>query len=154
MIRAIIARAARLDYINFLLTNRIPRRLATDFMGWFARIEQPLVYNVSLRIWRLFSDLDLSDAAESRFTSLHACFTRRLRPGARPFVADPAIVASPCDAIVGACGAVTDGHLLQVKGMSYHLAELVDDEAHAASLVGGTYVTLRLTPSMYHRFHA
>ena len=24
--------------LNFLLTNRIPRRLATRFMGWFSRI--------------------------------------------------------------------------------------------------------------------
>ena len=29
--------------VNFLLTNRIPRRLLTRFMGWFSKIEQPLV---------------------------------------------------------------------------------------------------------------
>ena len=29
--------------LNFLLTNRIPRRLLTRFMGWFSQIEQPLV---------------------------------------------------------------------------------------------------------------
>jgi phosphatidylserine decarboxylase len=154
MIRAIIARVSRSDRVNFLLTNRIPRRLATTFIGWFVRIEQPLVRDLSLRIWRMFSDLDLSDAAETRFASLHACFTRRLQDGARPFVADPNIVASPCDAIVGACGTVMDGRLLQIKGFSYKLADLLDDEAHAASLAGGTYVTLRLTAAMYHRFHA
>jgi phosphatidylserine decarboxylase len=114
MIGVLIARVAASDRVNFLLTNRIPRRLATTFIGWFARIEQPLVRDLSLRIWRLFSDLDLSDAAETSFASLHDCFTRRLREGARPFAADPAIVASPCDAIVGACGTVTDGRLLQI----------------------------------------
>jgi phosphatidylserine decarboxylase len=154
MIRAIIARVSQSDRVNFVLTNGFPRRLATTFVGWFARIEQPVVRDLSMRIWRLFSDLDLSDAAETRFTSLHACFTRRLRDGARPFPADPAIVASPCDAIVGACGPVTDGRLLQVKGLSYRLGHLLDDEAHAASFAGGSYVTLRLTASMYHRFHA
>ena len=34
--------------INFLLTNRIPRRLATRLMGWFSRIEQPLVRDLSI----------------------------------------------------------------------------------------------------------
>jgi phosphatidylserine decarboxylase len=154
MIRTVIARLSRFDRVNFVLTNCLPRRLATTFIGWLVRIEQPLVRDLSLRLWRLFSDLDLSDAADSRFASVHACFTRRLRDGARPFVADPAIVAAPCDAIVGARGTVTDGTLLQVKGFSYRLGELLDDEAHAASLEGGSYVTLRLTASMYHRFHA
>jgi phosphatidylserine decarboxylase len=154
VIRAVIARLAARDRVNFLITNGFPRRLATGFMGWFARIEQPFVRDVSLGLWRLFSDLDLSDAADTRFSSLHACFTRRLRDGARPFAADADIVASPCDGIVGACGIVTDGSLLQVKGFSYSLAELFDDEAHALDMEGGTYVTLRLTPTMYHRFHA
>lgn len=154
MIRAIIARVSRSHRVNFVLTNGFPRRLATTFIGWFVRIEQPFVRDMSLRIWRLFSDLDLSDAAETRFASLHACFTRRLRDGARPFPADPAIVAAPCDAIVGACGNVADGTLLQVKGSSYRLGDLLDDDAHAASFAGGSYVTLRLTASMYHRFHA
>ena len=154
MIRAIIALMSQSDRVNFVLTNGIPRRLVTTFIGWFVRIEQPFVRDLSLRFWRLFSDLDLSDAAETRFASVHACFTRCLRDGARPFPADPAIVGAPCDAIVGACGNVADGRLLQVKGSSYRLGDLLDDEAHAASFVGGSYVTLRLTASMYHRFHA
>jgi phosphatidylserine decarboxylase len=154
MIRAVIARLAGADRVNFLITNCIPRRLATRLAGWFVRIEQPLVRDVSLKIWRLFSDLDLTDAAETSFPSLHACFTRRLRAGARPFAADPAILAAPCDAIIGACGTIADGQLLQVKGSSYSLAHLLDDPAHAAALAGGTYVTLRLTAAMYHRFHA
>ncbi len=48
--------------INFLLTNRIPRRLATQFIGWFSRIEQPLVRDLSIAVWRLFADLDLREA--------------------------------------------------------------------------------------------
>ena len=48
--------------LNFLLTNRIPRRLATRFMGWFSQIEQPLIRDLSIGTWRLFSDLDLSEA--------------------------------------------------------------------------------------------
>ena len=154
MIRGVIARLSSSDRVNFLLTNGFPRRLATTLVGRLARIEQPFIRRKSLAIWRLFSNLDLSDAADTDFASLHACFTRRLRPGARPFAADPSILASPCDAIVGACGTVADGELLQVKGFSYSLGDLLDDEAHAASLAGGTYVTLRLTASMYHRFHA
>ena len=140
--------------VNFLFTNRIPRRLATRFMGWFSRIEQPLVRDLSIGIWRLFSELDLSDAKEVRFRSLHHCFVRELKDGARPIDADPDILVSPCDAIIGASGQVEDGLLLQIKGFPYALRDLLADDEHAARYRNGRYVTLRLTSGMYHRFHA
>jgi phosphatidylserine decarboxylase len=142
------------EEVNFLLTNRFPRRLLTRFMGWFSRIEQPLVRDMSLRAWRFFSDIDLGDAKRTRFRSVHDCFTRELKPGARPIEMDPSILASPCDAIVGASGTVEDGKVLQVKGFPYALEELFGDAAHAAEFHNGRYVTLRLTSAMYHRFHA
>ena len=140
--------------INFLLTNRIPRRLATRWIGWLSKIENPLVARASIAIWRQFADLDLSDARQQSFKSLHACFTRALKPGARPVDADARVLASPCDAIVGACGTVAGTELLQAKGFPYTLGDLLADPALVEAYRGGTYVTLRLTSSMYHRFHA
>ena len=149
-----LARIGAHDGINFFFTNRIPRRLATRLVGWISRIEQPLVARASIALWRQFGDVDLSDAETTRFASMHACFTRRLKTGARPVDADPAVLASPSDAIVGAGGAITGDALLQVKGLTYSLAELLGDAGEAARLVGGRYVTLRLTAGMYHHFHA
>jgi phosphatidylserine decarboxylase len=140
--------------LNFLLTNRIPRIAATRFMGWFSRIESPWLARVSIAVWRLFTELDLSEAQETRFRSLHACFTRALKPGARPIDRRPGVVTSPCDAIVGACGTVQAGQVFQAKGFPYRSAELFGAEADAAPYEGGTYLTLRLTSAMYHRFHA
>jgi phosphatidylserine decarboxylase len=140
--------------LNFLLANRIPRRLATRLMGWFSHIESPLLARGSIAVWRLFSDLDLSEARIDRFSSLHACFTRELKPGARPIDDDPRVITSPCDAIIVACGSIEDGQLLQVKGSPYPLEDLLLDTRLAERYRGGRYVTLRLTPSMYHRFHA
>ena len=76
---------------------------------------------------------------------MHDCFTRELKAGARPVEMDPNIVVSPCDAIVGACGKVLDGQLLQVKGFGYTLEDLLGDKGHAAAFHDGCYVTLRLT---------
>jgi phosphatidylserine decarboxylase len=153
-LRAAIASIACHEDVNFLLTNRIPRRLATNFIGWFSQIENPLVRDLSIGVWRLFADLDLSDARETHFRSLHDCFVRNLRDGVRPIDPDPDVLISPCDAIVGASGQVQDGQVLQVKGFPYPLKDLLGDNAHAAAYSDGIYVTLRLTSSMYHRFHA
>jgi phosphatidylserine decarboxylase len=140
--------------INFLLTNRIPRRLITQFMGWFSQIEQPLVRDASIALWRLFSGLDLSEAKKTRFRSMHDCFIRELREGARPVCDDPGILVSPCDAIVGASGTVAGTKLFQIKGFPYTLEDLFGDPALVDRHRDGRYVTLRLTSSMYHRFHA
>jgi phosphatidylserine decarboxylase len=153
-LRSAIATVACHEDVNFLLTNRIPRRLATRLFGWFSRIEHPLVRCPSMFIWRLSADLDLSDSREQQFPSLHACFIRQLRDGAGPIDQDPALLISPCDAIVGASGSVESGQALQIKGFPYTLRDLLGDDAHAQVYRDGSYVTLRLTSSMYHRFHA
>jgi phosphatidylserine decarboxylase len=153
-LRSAIMKIVQQEDLNFLLTNRIPRRLATRFMGWFSRIEHPVVCRLSIAVWRLFSDLDVSDARETRFRSMHHCFTRQLKEGARPIAMDPEVLVSPCDAIVGASGMVDGNQVLQIKGLSYSLEDLLIDKQHAASFHNGRYLTLRLTSSMYHRFHA
>ena len=71
--------------LNFLLTNRVPRIALTRFMGWYSAIRSPLLTRLSIAVWRLFTDLDLSEARRKRFDSLQECFTRELVPGARPF---------------------------------------------------------------------
>ncbi len=153
-LRSTLARVAQQEDINFLLTNRIPRRLATRFIGWLSQIEQPFVRDLSIGVWRLFADLDLSDARKTHFRSLHDCFIRQLKEGARAADPDPLLLVSPCDAIIGAFGTVARGQALQVKGFPYPLRDLLGSEAEAARYEGGQYVTLRLTSSMYHRFHA
>jgi phosphatidylserine decarboxylase len=140
--------------LNFLLTNRIPRRLLTQFMGWFSQIEQPLVRDISIGLWRFFSDLDLRDARNTHFRSMHDCFIRQLKDGARPVDRSADILVSPCDAIVGASGTIAGTDLYQVKGFPYSLGELLCDPNLVEAHRDGRYVTLRLTSSMYHRFHA
>lgn len=137
-----------------MLTNRIPRRMATRFMGWFSKIEQPFVRDVSLGIWKLFSDLDLSDAKKTHFSSVHDCFIRELKEGARPIDPDPMVLMSPCDGIVGASGSIAGTELMQIKGSKYTLEELLGEPSLASLYRDGRYVTLRLKSSMYHRFHA
>ncbi len=153
-IRGLIARFTQQEDLNFLLTNRIPRAALTRFMGWFSKIENPLVRDCSIGCWRLFADLDLSEAKKSEFKSLHDCFTRELRPGLRPADPDPNVVVSPSDGIIGAFGRIADTELFQIKGAPYALLDLLGDPELVARHRNGIFLTLRLTSDMYHRFHA
>lgn len=153
-IRAALAKIARQEDLNFLLTNRLPRRWLTLLVGWVSRLEQPLIRDTCMALWRLFAELDLSDARTTHFRSLHECFTRQLKDGARCVDPDPAVVVSPCDGILGAMGRVVAGSVLQAKGAPYSLMDLLADAELVRSYTGGSFVTLRLTSGMYHRFHA
>ena len=153
-VRTQILKVFQQEDLNFLLTNRIPRRLATQFMGWFSRIEQPLVRDLSIAAWRLFSDLDLREARKAQFESLHDCFIRELKDGSRPIERSNEILVSPCDAIVGACGTIGGTTLFQAKGFPYTLEDLLCERGLVENYCNGSYATLRLKSSMYHRFHA
>lgn len=152
--RDLIQQTLLQEDLNFLLTNRIPRRAATLFMGRFSKVTNPVVRSISIACWRFFSSVDLSDAAEPRFNSLHDAFIRKLKPGSRPLDLSPKVFCSPCDGIIGEFGQIHAGTLLQAKGFPYSLNELLSDKELAQSYVNGTYLTIRITAGMYHRFHA
>lgn len=140
--------------LNFLLTNRIPRRSATLFMGRVSKIRNPLVRKVSIALWRFFCKVDLADSVDTRFDSLHEAFVRKLKPSARPVNPDPAILTSPCDGIVGAHGRIDDTTVFQAKGFPYAINDLLTDPQLVELFRNGTFLTIRITAGMYHRFHA
>jgi len=152
--RSLIDRLVQQEDVNFLLTNRIPRRWLTLSVGFLSRIENRWFCAACIAVWRMFSDLDLGEARQQHFNSLRECFTRELKVGARRIDPDPEVLTSPCDGIVGAHGRVTNGMVLQAKGFPYPLIDLLGDAELVQYYRGGQFVTLRLTSSMYHRFHA
>ena len=156
--KQLIQRISSQEDLNFLLTNRIPRITLTRFMGWWSQIKNPIIRDLSIGVWKLFSDLDLREAAKTKFDSMHDCFVRELKPGSRTIDMRNEILCSPSDAIVGECGAIDHTQVFQAKGFPYSLTSLMGFTPRTGELVesmkNGTYVTLRLTSSMYHRFHA
>ena len=150
-----IERLTQQEDVNFLFSNRIPRRFVTRFMGWWSRIEHPWVCNGSIALWRLFSELDLSEAKTTHFKSLHDCFTRELKPGARPVDMNPDASGQSLRWTgrrvrhhrAGAC-------CCRPRALITRCRSCLRTPQLAQYYEGGQYATLRLTSSMYHRFHA
>jgi phosphatidylserine decarboxylase len=119
---------------------RLPRVLRRPVLGAFARA--------------VGVDLREAELALEEYESLNRFFTRRLKPGARVWTDDPAVAASPVDAVAGQVGVVWEGRAIQAKGRWYSVAELLDDAAEAERFEGGAFATLYLSPRDYHRIHA
>jgi phosphatidylserine decarboxylase len=78
-----------------------------------------------------------------------------LRTGARPIAGDASTVIAPADGTLTELGALDRGTLLQAKGRSYSLEELLAEGGAAVdALHGGSYCTIYLAPHNYHRVHA
>jgi phosphatidylserine decarboxylase len=87
------------------------------------------------------------------YHSFNDFFTRRLKPGTRIITANPDRLISPADGRVLAYQSINPDQVLQVKGKSFSLAELLRDPETAQRFNNGCAVIIRLNPSDYHRFH-
>lgn len=88
------------------------------------------------------------------YRTLDEFFTRRLKQGARPIASEPDVVVAPSDGTVIESGVVTDGQVVQVKGILFELEDLLGDADLARQLEGGAFLTTYLSPRDYHRVHS
>jgi phosphatidylserine decarboxylase len=135
----------------------VPKRALSGAIGWGAKRSLPSGMRVGVlsRFARNYG-IDVTEAEKplSEYSGLDEFFTRRLRAGARPIDQDPRSVISPADGTVVECGLATAGKLIQAKGVSFTLADLLADQEAAAKLEGGAYLITYLSPRDYHRVHA
>jgi phosphatidylserine decarboxylase len=135
---------------------RLPQGLLSRGAGWLAdRKLPPPLRSAVLGGFAQAVGIDVSEAEHpiEAYPSLNHFFVRRLRPGVRSWPMDPAVAGSPVDGIAGRSGAIRDGELLQAKGRWYGAAEFLGSEEEAAPYLGGSFLTLYLSPRHYHRIH-
>jgi phosphatidylserine decarboxylase len=98
-------------------------------------------------------NLEEAELPCDRYPSFNAFFSRRLKPGVRPFVSRPEIFCSPGDGKVLVYPQLQAQTRIPVKGRSISLAGLLASEAAAQPYRGGSALVIRLAPYDYHRFH-
>lgn len=134
-----------------------PKKLGSSLAGWAAERTLPRWTRATLlgRFARAYGiDLEEAEYPLADYPSLQAFFTRRLKPGLRPqAIAVPGGLNSPVDARIVACGRIERGTVLQAKGLSYRISELLKHDPDPARFEGGHYLTLYLSPRDYHRIH-
>lgn len=122
-----------------------------------ARIRVRPVKNAMIRLFIGWYGVDTGIALKpspSDYADFNSFFTRRLKPAARPIVSGVGEIATPVDGTVSQSGTIDEGIIIQAKGMSYGLRELLGGSEQLATTFGdGSFATLYLSPSDYHRIH-
>ncbi|WP_027633031.1 phosphatidylserine decarboxylase [Clostridium hydrogeniformans] len=111
----------------------------------------------SKKISKFVSDLDIdmsiAQSKEEDFKSFNEFFIRKLKSDARPIDTTPGVLTSPADGRLSVFTNIDLQNIVQVKGFTYSLEELIGDEKIAKQYENGTCMVVRLCPTDYHRLH-
>jgi phosphatidylserine decarboxylase len=135
----------------------LPQHLLCRIAYALTRCETAWIKNLLIRRFVRAYRPAMDDALEPepmRYPSFNAFFTRALRAGARSFEPDPRTIGSCCDGTVSQAAVMREAELLQAKGRHYSLEALLGAQPPLAqALRSGSYATVYLAPSNYHRLH-
>ena len=144
------------DALGALPQYLLPQHLLTRCAHHVARCRIPSFKNVLINafIRRYGVDMGEAECADaSGYADFNSFFTRGLRDGARPISPDAGVLVSPVDGEVSQSGALSGDTLLQAKGRTFTIAELLGGNTDVARFRNGRFATLYLAPRNYHRVH-
>ena len=145
------------DQLACLPSWLLPQHTASRAIYHLARSRRPWLKQLLIDGLIRAYGVDLSDAAEAdprAYPDFVSFFTRALREDARSPEGDERTLVSPADGTLSAFGAIAGDELLQAKGRSFTVAELLGgDFALANEFTDGAFCTVYLAPRDYHRVH-
>ena len=146
-----------LERLFCALQSITPQRTLTFIAGKLANSKNSFLKYVLISSFSKVYSIDLSEAeykSISDYESFNEFFTRKLDGSARVFTEDTRALVSPADGTVSQIGTIDNGRIIQAKGRTYSLDDLLaGEEALVDSLQDGHWATIYLAPSDYHRVH-
>ena len=135
----------------------VPFKGLTVLAGYFSNLESPFIRGLLIKLFCYFYKPDLTESVETdtnKYNSFNEFFTRKLKSGSRPINPDVNIITSPVDGTVVQLGNIVKETLIQAKGITYSVSDLIKDKSLAKTFKEGFFVTIYLAPTNYHRIHS
>lgn len=145
------------DKLFCLFQKVLPQHKLSRLIGKLAEAKNPwlknLLINQAIRTYKI--DLSIAELEKAeQYSTFNDFFTRSLKPGARPICSQEGAVVSPADGTLSQFGPIKNDQFIQAKGQSYSASRLLgNDDTLAAEFSGGSFATIYLSPSDYHRVH-
>ncbi|WP_349409560.1 archaetidylserine decarboxylase [Pseudalkalibacillus sp. SCS-8] len=131
----------------------LPHHAITNLVSLFMKSK---ISRFAIPAYVKWYNIDLSHVEKpvEQYRSLNEFFKRKLIPYARPIDQNNDTFISPADGLIKQVGRIDNGQIIQAKGVSYSVDQLLADEERAKFFQNGTYMTIYLSPKDYHRIHA
>ena len=134
----------------------VPQQRLSEVAGRFAASRHPLVKKAFVRTFAKAYGITLDEYERKSFNayeSFNDFFTRELAEEARPIDATEHGIVSPADGSISQIGQIEQDKLLQAKGTYYTAGHLLADNDDGNYFADGSFATVYLAPSNYHRVH-
>lgn len=145
------------DKIKIWFQLWAPKHAITRVVGKLASAKLGGLTTAIIKIFIKQYKINMSEALHSdpaHFKTFNDFFVRELKTDARILVEETNVVTHPADACVSQFGPIKDGQLIQAKSHDYSAQELLGGDASLfEEFKDGSFATLYLSPSDYHRVH-
>jgi len=145
------------DKIKIWFQTWAPKHAITRLVGKLASARLGSFTTAIIKVFIKQYNVNMDEARHSDpayFKTFNAFFVRELRDDARHIVDDENVITHPADACVSQFGPIKNGQLIQAKEHHYSAQELLGgDAALFQEFQNGSFATLYLSPSDYHRVH-
>jgi len=138
------------------LQQFVPQQQLSKVAGRLAASRHPYVKRAFIRGFAKAYGVSLGEYERQSFNayeSFNDFFTRELKENARTIESSANGIVSPADGIISQLGQIEDHKLLQAKGRHYDVGQLLADSEDGSYFADGSFATVYLAPSNYHRVH-
>ncbi len=138
------------------LQQFVPQQQLSEVAGRLAASRHPMVKRAFIRSFAKAYGVSLDEYERQSFNayeSFNDFFTRELKDEARPIDDTPNGIVSPADGIISQLGLIHNNKMLQAKGRHYDIGQLLADSSDGHYFADGSFATVYLAPSNYHRVH-
>lgn len=139
-----------------IFQNLVPQQTLSEVAGYLAKSQNKYVKKAFVHTFAKAYDISLDEYARGSldaYDSFNDFFTRELKDGQRPIDDGVGAITCPADGVVSQIGHIQAGQLLQAKGREYDVGQLLADFELGKAFVDGSFATIYLAPSNYHRVH-
>lgn len=136
--------------------NLVPQQTLSEVAGYLAKSQNKYIKKAFVHTFAKAYDISLDEYARGSldaYDSFNDFFTRELKDGQRPIDDGVDAITCPADGVVSQIGHIQAGQLLQAKGREYDVGQLLADFELGKAFVDGSFATIYLAPSNYHRVH-
>lgn len=134
----------------------VPQQKISKVAGRLAASRHPLVKRAFIRSFAKAYNVKLDEYERqslNAYESFNDFFTRELQDDARAIDNTTHGIVSPADGVISQLGQLNDHKLLQAKGRDYDIGQLLANSTDGDYFADGSFTTVYLAPSNYHRVH-
>ncbi|MEJ6552881.1 archaetidylserine decarboxylase [Psychrobacter pacificensis] len=138
------------------LQQLVPQQKLSKVAGRLAASRHPYVKRTFIRGFAKAYNISLDEYERqslNAYESFNDFFTRELKEDARTIDTTANGIVSPADGIISQLGQIKDHKMLQAKGRHYDVGQLLADSEDGRYFADGSFATIYLAPSNYHRVH-